>query len=677
MEYYKGYTCVTVDELTSKDGGRAIMSLSNYKQLSSRKRINIVRKGGGLDSYVLIDFNTLPERFKVAFIEKVGDPNEILRAQAKSDTVLEDALARDYFAKPSLGLSDDKIEEYTMNASVLNEIIATIAKAKALRDSRGGGNSGKSVKEIILELAEELRLYPGHTLPASWARLNQKIREYKAMGYEALVQGYVGNNNAVKITEAMGRQIIALKRSKVPQYNNEQIFVEINRIALVKGWKPIKSINTLVNYLNSPEIEPLWYDAKLGSKAAKQKFARKHKTNLPLMRDALWYGDGTKLNLYYKAFDAKGKAIMRTIQVYEVMDAFSEVFLGYNICENENFEAQYIAYRMAVETAKCRPFEIVNDNQGGHRKARNAGFFDRIARINRPTAPYNGSSKTIESAFGRFQRQMLSRDWRFTGMNITTKGEFSRPDIEMIEANVDNLYTLQELKEEYITMRQCWNNAPHPETGRPRMEMYLESINPDAQPITVTDTVDMFWRCHEKPSTFTTSGITITIDKREYQYEVYGDDGYPDLGFRRNNTGRKFYVKYDPLNMREARLYIEDAQGSLKFVAEAAPYFEIHRAIQEQQPGEMEFIRNMDERIKQDQIEHYLEMVKLEVEHGVAPEQHGLNRPRIAGISSKQLETYMDKLVINGTTAYPTTVGQTTKMLSNLTHDQINGYDKF
>lgn len=679
MEYYKGYICVTVDELTEKESGPAVMSLTNYHNLCNRKKINIVRKGGGLDNYVLIDFYSLPERFKIAIVQKYDKPEEVIKAQSKGDTVLEDTVARDFYDRYRLAdgtpLDDDKIDEYTMTASILNEVIKGVNATKANQMSLGG-NGGITSKEVIISMVEDFRLYPGHSLPTSWARLSAKIRDYKARGYEALVEGYLGNKNTVKITEVVGKHIVALKRSKVPQYNNEQIFEEINRIAPEKDWKAIKSVNTITAYLNRPDIMPLWYDAKYGSKAAKQKFARKHKTILPEVRDALWYGDGTKLNLYYKTFDTNGKAKMCTTQVYEVIDAFSETLIGFAISDTENYEAQYLAYRMAVETAGCRPFEVVNDNQGGHRKLKNRGFFDRIARIGRNTAPDNGSSKTIESVFGRFQHQVLSRDWRFTGMNITAKSESSRADLEFVLANQENLYTLQELKDAYMKYREVWNNAPHPETKKPRKEMYLKSINSETLPLTHTDMVDIFWEKTESAVTFTTTGITISIDKKEYTYDVYDQNGMPDLAFRNKNTNRKFVVKYDPLNMTKARLYTEDAQGILKFAAEASPYFEVRRAIQEQKPGDMEFIRKTDEMAKQNRVDNYLAMVQLEIEHGVAPEQHGLNRGKMCGISAVALERFMDKSLAKGV-EQPISIGQLNKAISNTTQDQISSYDKF
>ncbi|MFI3322456.1 MAG: kinase [Rikenellaceae bacterium] len=682
MEYYKGYTCVTIDELTSKDGCGAVMGMSCLRQNISRKRINVVRKGGGLGSYALIDFHSMPERFKVAFINKYGNPDDVIKAQMKGSAVLEDGAAREWFSTYTLSngenIDDDKQQEYITTASIINEVLRRVNESVSYQKSLGG-NKGISQKDLTLSLIEDFRLYPGHNLPTSWARLSSKIKDYKACGYIALIEGYLGNQNTVKITDQMGRYIIALKRSKVPQYNNEQIWQEINRIAPEKKWKPIKSQNTITAYLNRPDIMPLWYDAKLGTKAAKYKYNRKHKTIMPIRRDELWYGDGTKLNLYYKAWDEKAhKWKLCTTSVYEVIDASSEVMLGYCISDSENFDAQYLAYRNAIETAGCRPFEIVYDNQGGQKSKKAQEFFDKIARVDRATAPYNANSKSIESVFGRFQKQVLAQDWRFTGMNITASGEFSRVDDEFIEANKDSLYTLEELRVAYQLAREKWNEMIHhaSKEDRPqtRKEMYLTSINQETQPITQAELINIFWIQNENEITFTSSGITITIDKKEYTYDVYGADGLPDLHFRDKHTYRKFTVKYDPMDMTKIRLYTTDSRGVLKFVSEAAPYREVHRALQSQVDGDMDFIRQMDDAHKQHMAERYIAIAQLEMEHGVAPEQHGLKRPKISGIPAKSLERFMDKAMVQGT-EQPLGVGPINKALSNVTQDQ--GYSKF
>ncbi|BDW76495.1 hypothetical protein BFINE_22900 [Bacteroides finegoldii DSM 17565] len=178
---------------------------------------------------------------------------------------------------------------------------------------------------------------------------------------------------------------------------------------------------------------------------AHQRYDRKHRTILPSRRDSLWYGDGTKLNLYYR--DENGNKC--TTSVYEVVDAYSEVLLGYYISDNEDYIAQYHAFRMAIQTSRYKPYEIVCDNQGGHKKNAALGLFSKISRIHRPTAPYNGESKTIENIFYRFQSQVLKKRFGFTGQNITAKRDTSRPNLEFINANIDSLPTLEELKEQY------------------------------------------------------------------------------------------------------------------------------------------------------------------------------------------------------------------------------------
>ena len=62
MEYYGKIACISyVDLIREPD---PIMSESNYKQLSRRGKINVVRPGKGLGSYALVEIATMPQRFQ-------------------------------------------------------------------------------------------------------------------------------------------------------------------------------------------------------------------------------------------------------------------------------------------------------------------------------------------------------------------------------------------------------------------------------------------------------------------------------------------------------------------------------------------------------------------------------------------------------------------------------------
>lgn len=652
-------------ELTRSDDGEAVMAVCIYKHLIVRKLVNVLQRACR-GRKALVEYHSLPERFRIRFESKYGNPEKIMKQEK---TVLPtDTEARRFFHDHLLPngehLPEEKQVEYTTNARVLSALLDMFNTQKTMR--RACNNNTPVIWSNIFRAAEELRETYGHTLPKSEARLRDKIRQYKKDGYGCLVSGKFCNANTLKITKAAGRQIVALRRCRVPVYTTKQLFEEFNRIAERRGWKPLASQSSLVQYLERPEVKPLWYDAVYGELAAKQLFARRNKTEMPTMRDSLWYGDGTKLNLYYKAVEG-GKTVVRTVQVYEVVDAYSEMLLGYSVSASENFDAQFAAFRMAIETAGHKPYEIVTDNQGGQRSEIAKKFFAAICRVNRPTAPYNAPSKTIESVFGRFQKQVLHADWRFTGGNISSK-EAWKINREFLEANKASLYTYEELLAAYAAARQQWNAMKHYQTGIAHEEMYRASVNTEAEPVSRLDMIDLFYLTTEQSSLFTADGITIQYRGRKYTYEVLTADGKPDYEWRRENTGREFFVRFDPQTMDRALLYTKTPMG-LRYETVAYPYLSIRRNIQEQQPGDMDFIRANDEANKRERVRRQIEAHTLELEHGVAPEQHGLRTPALKGISEREYERLADAVVVVPADPEPLAVGEYTKAVSNMDYD--------
>lgn len=667
--------CVTYTELTSAGtDGCPIMKPATLKLNIYRGNIDRAHRGGGEGNNSLIVYSTVPDKYKKRFEETYGNPEEIIKKAMTRERMKLDTKAREWYEKytydlngTNTRLSGKLIDEYTLNASVLNDLVKTLNDRSAIRKSLNGNM--KNVWNTISETCEKLRQKTaaaspdgkGHTLPKNLSCLKKKINDYRRDGYAALINGRTGNSSALKITQQAGEQIIALKRSRVPVYNDRQLMDKYNAIAEENGWKPIKSLSGLKHWLNSADIMQHWYDAVYGEQAYRQKFGRKHRTILPTKRDALWYGDGTKLNLYYR--DDEGK--VRTTCVYEVIDASSEMLLGYHISDSEDYEAQYHAYRMAIQTSKHKPYEIVHDNQGGHKKLENqGGFFDKICHIHRSTAPYNGESKTIESIFGRFQQQVLHKDWRFTGQNVTTKKDDSRPNLEFVEANKDSLYTLDELKDAYAAARKEWNEMYYPGTEERRTDKYNGTVNEDTEEVNIYTMIDMFWIFTDKPVTFTDQGIKIQVKKRTYQYEVFSAPGVPDHEWRRLHTLEKFRVAYDPYDMTSVRLYSTDKAGELRFARVAEPYIVIHRAIQEQTTDDVRLIRQERTANIQDRIEQQVSAKAIEYAHGTAPEQNGLNTPKLKGVTKEVRRQIEERTAKYSESPEEYQLGRVTKKLS-------------
>lgn len=676
MEMFNGKIAVTVAELTDNANGDAVMSMSQYRHSIARQKVTVLRRGCNCTP-ALIEYDSLPERFQKAFVAKYGDPHELSRDDKPH--LAMNAEAREYYAGVTLPdgkhLTQELIEEYALNASVLDLLRDGLMAQKAGRKRLG--NTTPVSWDGIWQTSEMLREEFGHKLPASKESLRRKLDDYMKKGFECLISKKLGNSNTLKVPEAGGKLMIALKRSRVPIYTDSQIFEEYNRRAVKNGWKPLQSPNTVKQYLHRPEVEPKWYAAVYGELAAKQKFDRKHKTLMPECRDALWYGDGTKLNLYFKGRDKNGKPAKMTAMVYEVIDAYSEMLLGYAIGAVENSDLQRRAFRMAIERAGYKPFEIVTDNQGGQKKNEARAFMSKICRASRTTAPHTPQAKSIEQVFGRFQRQVLHRDWRFTGQNITAVSKDSRANAEFIEDNFESLYTYEELCAAYAEYREVWNDMKHSRTGKSRRETYFSSINTEVEGVLDYNIVDWFWRETEQPSEFTSSGITIQVDKQSYTYEVFDDGGLPDMTFRRENTGRQFFVKYDPDDMSQVWLCTKTSVGT-RHIRKAQPYAVVHRAIQEQTPDELMFIRTMTEANKRERVARQMEGYQFDLEYGIAPEQHGLRSSRLRGLSRRDQERLSDEYYISMTETpewqqrcEPVAVGEETKIISNMTFDEI------
>lgn len=672
MEYYKKTLCVSYGELTAGDD--PVITRGALDKQMLRGNIQRAQRGGGEGSGALIIYSSLPEKYKKRWVERNGDPEEQMHKEMIRSKVQKDEDAEKFFELyrydkngEDVPLPDIVQTEYIGNASVLNTLLRDLNRLTSSTNKLNGGR--RNLWEILLSTSELLREEYGHTLPGSVGRLKALMTKYRPNNYVVLISGKYGNKNTLKIDEEAGRYLIALKRSRVPVYTDMQIFEEYNRVATEKEWKPLKSPRSLREWLNSPRIEPLWYDAVYGEMKAHQRYGRKHKTELPMRRDSLWYGDGTKLNLYYR--DESGKVC--TTSVYEVIDAYSEVFIGFHISDNEDYEAQYHAYRMALQVSGHKPYELVHDNQGGHKKLERVsdGLLGKISHIHRSTAPYSGQSKTIESVFGRFQSQVLHKDWRFTGGNITDKKDSSRPNLEFIEANKDQLYTLAELKEKYVQARQEWCEMKHPATGIPRIEMYNTSVNEDTEIVTARDMVDIFWVMTDRPSTFTSGGIEVTIGGKKRTYEVYSSPGTPDHDWRRQNTYKQFYVKYDPYDFGSVRLYWKDKGGEMRFERVAEPYMVIHRGIQDQNEGEAAFIRKEQEANIQDRVERQVAAKEIEYEFGVAPEQNGLKTPKLKGITAEVQRQIDRRTKKYSQPADEISLGRSTKVISNVTWDQL------
>ncbi|MGJ1497349.1 hypothetical protein ACR79R_08515, partial [Sphingobacterium spiritivorum] len=538
-----------------------------------------------------------------------------------------DKTAFDFFSCYTLengeGLPEGHIEKYTTAAQWLNMLVEMLSVRSGFIKKYNMSRSQFWTSACAIIAAE------GIDLPSSYKRLSEKVRNYIDRGYIEVIRDRFDKRNNQIITPEVGEWLIARYSSQVNKCRIEDLWLEYNQKAKINGWKLLKSDKSIYNFLHRPEVEYRWYAGRYGELEFKKKFGIKQKRDLPTWRDALWYSDGTKVNYYYKT--ASGYAAK--LIVYEIIDVYSECFLGCHFAFSEDHEAQYFAYKNAIMFSMHKPHEIRYDNQGGHKTLENGDFLKRLAKISHVTQPYNGNSKSIESVFGRFQTQHLFKDWYFTGQNVTAKKQESKANMELILANVKNLLSLDQVKEQYLMRRNEWNNELHPKLGIPRIEAYQKSQNPKPYPVDYLDMIDMFWITSADHLTYYAEGIKPTIKSKEYHYEVLNSKCLPDMSFRKKYIGQKFYYRYDPADLSHIRLYIKGSQG-LQFVDVAQPKVSAQTAVQCQLPGDMEHINKMIDAAKQERVDNWTALLSLQEKYGEKAEQHGLKSPKLRGISS-------------------------------------------
>lgn len=637
---------VSYGELTCCTNGDAVMSKSCYDQLKHRSRINVVIRGGGLGKEAEVEWSSLPDRFKEKYIAKYGDPEVALMRQ--NSMITYDENARLFYASYELPdgslLKEDKQQEYLTNASVLNKLLEMESTQKRQRAQRG--NRTPVSWDGIIGHCEQLRESYGHTLPKNAARLRDKMREYSREGYECLVSKKIGNTNTTKITDDVAEWLLAQKNSVNPIYSIGQIFSLYNEVAPEMGWKTIKSVQTLLEFFERPDIKPLWYAVNQGSQRANNLFLRQNRTIMASCRDALWYIDGTKVNLYFQYWDPKARATkIGTTSCIYVMDAYSEVFVGHYMCAQESFLTTYEALRNAFENTGFMPYELVSDNQAGFTSKSAKRWRAKLETISHTTTPENGKSKSIESAFGRFQNEILHQFINYTGGNITAKSSRSKINESVIVQNVKNLPTYDEVA---ATNEECvrkWNSMPHPKfAGKSRMEVYRESVNPQAIALTEVLKEKVFYIATEKPSTFRASGLEIMVSGKKYVYEVFKGPQQPDYEWRRKNTGREFVVEYDPHDMSKVRLCIDDKNYGLQFNTWAEPYMTIHRAMQDQVEGERSNIIAALNANKKEIVRGDLERRALQTKYGNGYESLGYDAPLPQGVTSKEYLRFAEEI---------------------------------
>lgn len=503
MEYYGNILCISMRDLV--DGG--IMSESNYKQLASRGRFDVVRRGGGAAGcYALVAVDSLPQRYQDKVNEVYpGGKQARLEGWIKSNYETDHRAAA-YFGSPKecgMTLALDKSREYTVNASVLNTCVKLYERASTAQKLFGGRYDWKEMARAI----ETLRKHFGHTLPTSTLRFRKKVNDYKANGYACLISGKFGNQCARLLTSKEQDVILGITVLENQPWNkNVHDMYEMFICGELDVWNPetgelmdpeqyarekngdlwVPSESTITNFLNKP--------------ATKIKIAKLLKPRMDFYHEDMPHvhrhsGSYTLSQITMDDVDLSRRMKNNEIvHAYYAYDMVSQCVVGASYSRKKDKNLVDDCFRDMFSLIKKRKWgipsgvEVENHLMTGYREGflKEGAVFSKV----RYCAPQNSQDKYAESLNGAKKRSINHKNHSGVG-RFYGKGKwkvyYEKASDETNELWLSKqYYSFEELVADDRRDNHEWNHSLHPDQdkypGMTRWEVLIANINPGLRP---------------------------------------------------------------------------------------------------------------------------------------------------------------------------------------------------
>ena len=599
MEYYGKILCISYNDLTYDDrpvmvNGKAdysrsrtlkgvhpstlseeelapILSVPNYKKLAAKKEINVVRPGKGLGSYALVEIATMPLRFQERIKLKYGDMKEDIIRNWLGSHYHIDAKAREFYTRFRFDNGDalppEHIQEYTVNASVIEAVMRAMEDATFMRKAMKAGpvNWGELAGAISYYQAEF-----GHTLSVSSNRFKKRVNDFKTNGYESLISRKFMNQNRRKVTYDIERLLLSIDAQPEQPFNTtvwEQynMFVQgdlelydpetgevLNPADFTdKDGNPlVLSPATVANYLNNPKNKALRAKLHMSQWDFNNAYRPYHLRSIgefSLSKVSLDdrdlprpMKDGNRVKAYYAYDVVSGAVVGYAYNRYKTTELFLDCMR--NMFQTLDRNGMYIPAELEVE------HHLVSDFADGLMQA---GTVFPLIRWCNPgnSREKRAEHKNREKKYGVEKRTQvgIGRWW--------AKLEANRPKEEKVYDEKNNTYKVktysyEELVADDIRAIRTFNAQPHPNQkrypGMSRWDVLCAHQNPNLAP---WDKAVLYRFIGQHTET--------TIRQNTYCTVMYNQYGLPSP---------EIIEKLEPRNYKVDAYYLPDADGTINEV---------------------------------------------------------------------------------------------------------------
>lgn len=548
-----------------------IMSVPNYKKLAARKEINVVRQGKGLGSYALIEIATMPLRFQERIKLKYGDMKEDVIRNWLGSHYHIDAKAREFYTRFRFDNGDtlppEHIQEYTVNASVIEAVMRAMEDATFMRKAMKAGpvNWGELAGAISYYQAEFR-----HTLPVSSNRFKKRVNDFKANGYESLISRKFMNQNRRKVTYDIERLLLSIDAQPEQPFNTtvwEQynLFVQgelelydpetgevLNPADFTdKDGNPlVLSPATVANYLNNPKNKALRGKLHMSQWDFNNAYRPYHLRSIgeySLSKVSLDdrdlprpMKDGNRVKAYYAYDVVSGAVVGYAYNRYKTTELFLDCMR--NMFQTLDRNGMYIPAELEVE------HHLVSDFADGLMQA--GTVFPLIRWCN----PGNSREKRAEHK-NREKKYGVEKRTQVGIGRWYAKLEANRPKEEKVYDEKNNTYKVktysyEELVADDIRAIETFNAQPHPNQkrypGMSRWDVLCAHQNPNLAP---WDKAVLYRFIGQHTET--------TIRQNTYCTVMYNQYGLPSP---------EIIEKLEPRNYKVDAYYLPDADGTINEV---------------------------------------------------------------------------------------------------------------
>ena len=505
MEYYGNALCVSYDDLV----GGGIMTASNLQKMAQRGKLTVVRTAGGKGNCALVAVDSLPEKYKAEVKKLYPEGNRTRLIAWVQKNYERDTAAYSFFfnSKENTGveLPQEKVLEYTINASVLNCCIRLYDRAAMCQKMFGNRYNWDEMTAVI----DTLRDLYHHTLPASTMRFRKKVAEYKREGYICLVSGKFGNQSARKVDFKTERLILGIAilpnkpfNTSVAEMYNQFVCGELDvwdpetgemfnpDDFTDKNGEPMAlSETTINNYLNSPKNRVLIDNAQMSFTTFM------HEVMPHVHRHAPEFSF-SKISFDDRDLPRKLKDSKQRPKAYYAYDVTSQCVVGYAYNRNKNTDLVVDCFRslfMLIEREGwgCpAQVEVENHLMSQWRDSfLKAGVMFPFVRF---CAPQNSQEKYAEQMNGAKKKSVEHRNHlgigRFYAKDRHYRTESKKVFDELNDTYEDQeYYTWEQLIAEDLKDIEQFNQTLHPNQkkykGMTRWQVLVQNMNPTLRPL--------------------------------------------------------------------------------------------------------------------------------------------------------------------------------------------------